>query len=111
MAETISNIQKTTRYIRQEDALKICEMKTQDILYITDIFGKRCDCVVGTINANEIAEQIKKIPFADVRPVVHGKWKYGVCQTCFFDWSDVAPFANVPNFCPNCGTDMRDKVV
>lgn len=44
---------------------------------------------------------------ADARPVVHGKWKNGVCQICFYDWSKVAPFASVPNFCPHCGADMR----
>lgn len=58
-----------------------------------------------------LRETIDSVPFADVQPVVRGKWKHGVCQTCFFDWSEVAPFANVPNFCPNCGADMRDKVV
>lgn len=39
------------------------------------------------------------------RPV----WKHGVCQTCFFDWSKVAPLASVPNFCPNCGALMEDR--
>ena len=45
----------------------------------------------------------------EVKPVVRGKWKHGVCQTCFFDWLEVAPLASVPNYCPNCGADMREK--
>lgn len=47
------------------------------------------------------------LPAADVLPVVHGKWKHGVCQVCFFDWSRVAPIAGVPKFCPNCGAVMK----
>ena len=54
------------------------------------------------------AEYMKLIPAADVRPVVRGKWKLGVCQTCFFDWHEVAPLASVPNFCPNCGANMTE---
>lgn len=50
-----------------------------------------------------------ELPAADVRPVVRGKWKHGVCQTCFFDWASVSPIAGVPNFCPNCGADMREE--
>ena len=44
-----------------------------------------------------------------MRPVVRGKWKHGVCQICFFDWFKVAPLASIPNFCPNCGADMREE--
>ena len=53
--------------------------------------------------------RIDGVPAAEARPVVHGKWKHGVCQTCFFDWSVVAPFAIVPNFCPNCGAKMEES--
>lgn len=54
-------------------------------------------------------EALLNIPAADVRPVRRGKWKHGVCQTCFFDWSGVAPFAIVPNFCPKCGARMEER--
>lgn len=57
----------------------------------------------------DVLEYLDDVPAADARPVVRGKWKQGVCQTCFFDWSVVAPFASAPNFCPNCGADMRKK--
>ena len=51
-----------------------------------------------------------RIPAADVRPVVHGKWvdkpikgvKYhcSVCQGRFdYTW----------HYCPNCGADMRGE--
>ncbi len=53
---------------------------------------------------------IHDAPAADVRPVVHGNCKHGVCQTCFFDWSVVAPLASIPNYCPNCGAKMGDTI-
>ena len=52
-------------------------------------------------------EEIKKIPAADVRPVVRGKWvKNGWsirCSVCGYDM----PFAT-RNFCPNCGAMMEE---
>jgi len=61
-----------------------------------------------------------RIPAADVRPVVRGKWKvsahktyYDVsCSVCginsFFqvDEKDSVSYAN---YCPNCGADMREE--
>ena len=35
-----------------------------------------------------------------------GRWRKGVCE-CGYDWAKDAPISNVPNFCPNCGSDMR----
>ena len=57
-----------TEYIKREDALKMCSGEIQNIRYMTDVFGKKYECCVGArrINADEIAEQIKKIPSADV---------------------------------------------
>ena len=47
--------------------------------------------------------------FADVRPVVRGKWvdtdnyyQRWKCSVCGCHTRDAAP-----NFCPNCGADMR----
>ena len=107
-------------YIKREDVIKICETEIQDIIYITDVFGKRCDCVVGArrINAYEIAEQIKKIPSVDVIEQKKGKWIDYKCSEC----EEPIPISKVilrgkvmwerdqkPNFCPNCGADMRDE--
>ena len=54
---------------------------------------------------------IKKIPPADVRPVVHGEWvdyddDYGAlcCSVCEHD----APEDTRWPFCPYCGADMRE---
>lgn len=41
--------------------------------------------------------------------VKHGKWKQGCCSECGYDWGKDAPTASVPNFCPNCGADMRKE--
>lgn len=72
--------------------------------------------------------RIKRIPAADVRPVVRGQWikKFmgappepnTLCSCCEYD-PDFAVFDLIeydgciglkpfrPNFCPNCGADMR----
>jgi hypothetical protein len=55
----------------------------------------------------------KKVLFQKVQ---HGKWISGSgvdsvrCGCCHknYDWSSQAQYYN---FCPNCGADMRDKVV
>ena len=58
-------------------------------------------------------EMIEKLPAADVAPVRHGQWEPGnpICPVCgenkFKDldadiWCDW-----LPDFCPNCGADMR----
>lgn len=56
------------------------------------------------------------VPAADVRPVVRGRWnvvsfrnvrtgvlKKCVCSVCSF----TETYFKEPNFCPNCGADMR----
>lgn len=66
-----------TEYIKREDALKMCSGEIQNIRYMTDPFGKRFEYVAGArrINADEIAEQIKKIPSADVVEIKkEGEW-------------------------------------
>ena len=60
------------------------------------------------------ADKIKAIPAADVAPVRHGRWNDGdpYCPICKKDkfrgldadiWSDWKP-----DYCPNCGADMRE---
>lgn len=57
-------------------------------------------------------EKLYKIPAADVRPVVHGKWnptEYPImpecedCSVCGYR----AVYGHNYNFCPECGSDMR----
>ena len=62
---------------------------------------------------------LDRIPAADVRPVVRGKWidrddkYYGwnmwACSACGeeFVLTDGTPDMNDYHFCPNCGADMR----
>ena len=62
-----------------------------------------CDYALKTAK-----KYIKKIPPADVRPVVRGRWKttsiYIKCLECG-KWFMLIP----QNFCPNCGADMREE--
>lgn len=60
---------------------------------------------------------IATIPAADVRPVVRAYWKSvphkraRVCSRCEADepYKFADDDANVYNYCPNCGADMREK--
>mgnify|MGYP007130712014 CR=1 FL=1 len=51
---------------------------------------------------------VLRIPAADVRPVVRGKWgKDGDCPVCGCQpWYERD--IHTLNFCPNCGADMRE---
>lgn len=63
--------------------------------------------------AHEISNVVKYFPTADVRPNVHGEWKYTthygeryrVCTNCNTERKD--DLSTGWNFCPNCGADMR----
>lgn len=76
------------------------------------------------LNRLEIAT--RKIPAADVRPVVRGKWLTGndnprtygriraMCGRCgAFALADMVNAGSykerLSNFCPNCGADMREE--
>lgn len=58
-------------------------------------------------------KQIEAIPAADVAPVVPGKWlrssdngpEWIICNKCGCPHKNAIPVP--PNFCPNCGADMR----
>ena len=59
------------------------------------------------------AEQIKKLPAADVKPVVRGKWKLleggaGRCPNCKSVLKDVWDYDGSDPFCSECGADMRE---
>ena len=58
----------------------------------------------------------RNIPTADVRPVVKGKWLPAYTQPdggtvyCFSCCSECGhKMATNPNYCPNCGADMRGE--
>lgn len=79
---------------------------------ITDIAGK-----TSTRSAYEAvwksARTLKKIPTADVAPVVHGKWiesanfdaGFWVCSKCRFVSKAIAAH-KLYGYCPNCGAKM-----
>ena len=63
-------------------------------------------------------EEINKAPTVEAKPVVRGEWVGNVCSSCNLNWDenmvnnadDWGYFNPMPNFCPNCGADMRKKV-
>lgn len=89
-------------YIEREAALEattynpLVEPNTTDIIYLTLVTAQK---------------NIRKIPAADVAPVVHGEWcwegKFKACSRCgsYVEWTETLG-ANFWNFCPNCGAKM-----
>lgn len=78
-------------YIRKADAIKQCGFGMTSLL---------------------IADNLRRMPPADVTPVVHSRWVLGgyddmyyVCEKCGHKQSEyyAKPTAN---FCPNCGAKM-----
>ena len=60
-----------------------------------------------------VIESIKKLPAANVRPVVPARWFEDgpnlKCSNCGFACND--PFyLGLRYFCPNCGADMREAI-
>jgi len=70
--------------------------------------------VAKTGDIREMLDELETIPAADVRPVVHGHWVYeepnGANSFKGAYWCDQChqPESYRKNFCPNCGTDMRE---
>ena len=71
-------------------------------------------------------DQIDDIPTADVRENVRGKWIDGKvkhikngelrnvrecseCGSSYFVYDNYNSVDEIPNFCPNCGADMRGE--
>lgn len=79
-------------------------------LFCEGVSCQDCPFLIHSINGGcRIADYIKAIPSADVKPVVHGKWIYNE-HTCREECS-VCGIRNISafrNFCPNCGADMRE---
>lgn len=80
---------------------------------ITDLAGK-----APTRSAYEAvwksARELKKIPAADIAPVVHGRWvsvpgkRDRICSRCQRDepYKNAADDAKVFEYCPYCGAKM-----
>ena len=104
-------------YIEREAALKVCEMHYQHCLEMHDW--------CGDATADNIQEDIKTIPAADVVEVRHGRWEWDehaidwglggwVCGECksindnIPTTPEINPYAWVgSNYCPNCGVKME----
>lgn len=84
---------------------------------------KRVDALkaatLAELDADFVIEAIHRIPAADVRPVVRGRWidldecsNEGVycsnCQKKVYKFSYSNTMKRKSNFCPNCGADMRE---
>ena len=70
---------------------------------------------------DEIYAEVKKLPAADVVPVVHGRWEFDgsdfadiwKCTACGDEWFfEYDPRDNETrvNHCPNCGAKMDQEV-
>ena len=80
---------------------------------VTDLAGK-----ASTRSAYEAvwksARALKKIPAADVAPVVHGRWvsvagkRDRICSRCLHNepYKNADDDAEVFEFCPHCGAKM-----
>ena len=67
-------------------------------------------CFETSYDAVWMEEELRKLPTADMRPVVRGEWlepdnDYGylVCSVC----EERSPNDERWNFCPNCGADIK----
>ena len=77
-----------------------------------DVLAQKGDCydakghllyAVGTGN-------ILRLPVADVKPVVHGKWRNtGSGQECSICKEFQPGYDSGRFYCPNCGADMRSN--
>ncbi len=90
-----------TDYISREAALN-CNFRLE-------IYGRMRGKQIVEEAVQAYSDYIKKIPAADVRPVVRARWKAhgdcGVTECPVCRWS-IEECINY-NFCPYCGADMR----
>lgn len=90
------------------DTLNVDAELLRRVLDETDIVGTeraKYEWGLGLIESN-IAD-IKELPSAQPERR-KGRWRKGVCE-CGYDWAKDAPISSVPNFCPQCGADMRQR--
>lgn len=83
-----------TDYIRRNDALEIIKRTSGDYAAAWS--------------------EIRKLPVADVTPVVHSYWEHkitsdgeniGICHNCKYP---VSWFYGITKYCPNCGAKMDE---
>lgn len=77
--------------------------------------------IVDKIPANSARYSFQKFvqfaPTVDAVPVVHGEWIGDTCSVCNKKWDeymignadDWGYFDPMPDFCQNCGADMRKE--
>ena len=90
-------------YIKREEAIKEVENLPNCYNGFSDTYDKAC--IIGLL---------EEIPSADVAEVRHGEWElhgeppwYVIeCSKCGEKWHHWQGYS-MPNFCPNCGADMR----
>ena len=103
-------------YIKRDDVL-ICLQTLKENLITrfagTGIRSLLVDFAGQTLDG--AASSVKVIPAAAVRPVVRGKWEADkfrpgryVCSECGLDMTLVLWEGGPHNFCPNCGSVMRE---
>lgn len=101
-------------YIARETAINDIE-ETSCYLCKKYIGTKKCDCDCEIWRNKKM---LHDIPAADVKPVIHAHWvsvphkKSRICSHCACDepYKFANVYADVYNFCPNCGADMRKEV-
>ena len=72
------------------------------------------------LKLGDAIREVRKLPSADVQPVRHGHWvnigtlnlmtnetrRARQCSLCKSSYTENT-VDHIPNFCPNCGADMR----
>lgn len=91
-------------YIEREAAIADIAMMAEDRRIPVDSYGGK---IVG-----EVISILRRIPAADVRPVVRGEWKPGDMPTyggykCSVCGGNTVHYK--ANFCPNCGAEMKGE--
>ena len=104
-ADALKNALEEMKIVIDEDIFE-CNSIHEELVYLLE----KIDTV--------LAEKIYELPTIEAVPVVHGEWILGLdefdvefiecpfCKEEFYDGENDT-FDILPNFCPNCGADMR----
>jgi hypothetical protein len=84
---------KMAEYINREDVYR----------ELTEYYHHRTE-----IQHHELRDALNRIPPADVRPVVLGRWARNNARWCCDKCNCEAIVLRTP-YCPNCGADMRGE--